>query len=70
MKSVLLVMLLVACKQPPTGGDAAATTTTGTPPAACTQLGAPCTFAPGKLGTCVEIEKTTGESSFVCQSQH
>ena len=31
-------------------------------------LGAPCMFAPGKLGTCVEAEKPAG--TFVCQSQH
>ena len=39
-------------------------------PSACEKLGAPCTFAPGKLGTCVEVERPEGASAFVCQSQH
>ena len=62
----LFMLVLAACKQAPSIADAASTD----PPATCTKLGAPCTVAPGKLGTCVEIEKTTGESMFTCQSQH
>ena len=68
MKLAFVVLLVVACKQPPAVADAG--TTNGDPPTTCTKLGAPCTFVPGKLGTCVEVEKTTGESAFVCQSQH
>ena len=67
MKFALFAVVLVACKQAPSTVDAA---TTSDPPATCTKLGSPCTVAPGKLGTCVEIEKTTGESMFTCQSQH
>jgi hypothetical protein len=69
MKRALLILVLVACKPAPSAADAAPATK-GDPPTACTQLGAPCTVAPGKLGTCVEIEKTTGEYQFTCQSQH
>ncbi len=59
-----LALALVACHAPPSAQrDAAAE-------AACTKLGAPCTFAPGKLGTCVEVEQPSGPSTFVCQSQH
>ena len=68
MKRVLIALVVVACKQVPSGTDAAATI--GDPPATCTKLGAPCTFAPGKLGACVEVEQTSGASAFVCQSQH
>ena len=69
MKRLLLAVVLVACKQAPSAsvGDAAPTSD---PPAACTKLGSPCTVTPGKLGTCVEIEQTSGPSAFVCQSQH
>ncbi len=60
----LLFVLVIACHAPPAvERDAGAS-------AECTKLGATCTFAPGKLGTCVEVEHTSGASSFVCQSQH
>jgi hypothetical protein len=68
MKRMLLVIVLVACKQPPSTGDAAATTSD--PPTTCTKLGATCTIAPGKLGSCVEVEQVSGASAFTCQSQH
>ena len=68
MKRVLVAIVLVACKQAPTVADAAATSSD--PPTTCTKLGSPCTVAPGKLGTCVEVEQTSGASAFVCQSQH
>jgi hypothetical protein len=80
MKRLLIAaaLVVVACKQPPAAVDGAAPAKTGDPPATCTQLGAPCTVAPGKLGTCVEIEKSfavsggdaAGEYQFTCQSQH
>jgi hypothetical protein len=65
-----IAALVVGCQAPAHGvkGDAAASGSD--PPTTCTQLGAPCTFAPGKLGSCVEIERPEGPSSFVCQSQH
>ena len=69
MKPAVLLLVLVACKQAPSSSTADAATT-GDPPTTCTKLGAPCTVAPGKLGTCVEVEKTSGESAFTCQSQH
>lgn len=75
MKRLLFVVMLVACKQTPSTTDAA---TTSDPPTTCTKLGAPCTVAPGKLGTCVEVEQSfsvsggdaAGASAFTCQSQH
>jgi len=66
MTRLLFVLMLVACKQAPSFGDAASSE----PPPTCTKLGAPCTFAPGKLGSCVEVERTSGASAFTCQSQH
>jgi hypothetical protein len=69
MKRLFVALVIVACKQPPSVADAAPAST-GDPPTTCTKLGSPCTVAPGKLGTCVEIEKTTGEYQFTCQSQH
>jgi hypothetical protein len=65
--AVLLTSLELACQAPSRAGKDAAP---GGPPAACTQLGAPCTVSPGKLGTCVEVERPSGPSAFVCQSQH
>ena len=67
MKRLFFVVMVVACKQTPSTTDAA---TTSDPPTTCTKLGAPCTVAPGKLGTCVEVEQTSGASAFTCQSQH
>lgn len=58
--------VIVACHAPPPlQRDASAE-----PSSACTKLGATCTFSPGKLGTCVEVEQTSGAATFVCQSQH
>lgn len=67
MKYAFTVIVLVACNRAP---SAAADASASDPPAVCTKLGAPCTFAPGKLGSCVEIERTSGASAFTCQSQH
>ena len=66
MKRALFALVLAACNRAPASVDSGA----GDPPATCTKLGAPCTFAPGKLGSCVELEQTSGVSAFVCQSQH
>ena len=61
---LMLALALLACHAPPSARrDAGAE-------AACTTLGTPCTFAPGKLGSCVEVEHPSGPSTFVCQSQH
>ena len=68
MKALVLVALLAACRAPARAHDDGGSS--GEPPTACTQLGATCTVSPGKLGTCVEVERTSGPSSFVCQSQH
>ncbi len=38
------------------------------PPASCTKLGDTCTYAPGKLGLCVE--PVDGRRGLLCQSQH
>lgn len=38
------------------------------PPATCTRVGDSCTFAPGKLGVC--IESVSGNPPLICQSQH
>lgn len=38
------------------------------PPASCSRLGDSCTYAPGKLGVCVE--PVDGKRGLVCQSQH
>jgi len=65
---VALASAALAC-QPAARADKDGAAPSG-PASACTQLGAPCTVSPGKLGTCVEIERTEGPSSFVCQSQH
>jgi hypothetical protein len=42
--------------------------TVADPPAACTKVGDPCTFSPGKLGLCVE--SASGGPTLICQSQH
>jgi len=63
VKHALLLVLLLSCHAPLQVERDAST-------AECTKLGATCTFAPGKLGTCVEVEHTSGPSTFVCQSQH
>jgi hypothetical protein len=51
----------------------------GCPPAdkktqepSCSKVGQTCTFAPGKLGTCVKRDDCTGADAacFDCQSQH
>jgi hypothetical protein len=38
------------------------------PPTSCAKLGDSCTYAPGKLGLCVEA--VDGRRGLVCQSQH
>jgi len=61
---IVLATAALGCQSPARADkDAAA-------PSACEKLGSPCTFAPGKLGTCVEVERPEGPSAFVCQSQH
>ena len=39
----------------------------GAPPTTCTKIGDSCTFAPGKLGLCVEPANCGAP---ICQSQH
>lgn len=58
---------VVACHAPTQNHTDAASSD---PPPTCTKLGAPCMFAPGKLGSCVEVERIDGPAAFVCQSQH
>ena len=38
------------------------------PPTTCAKVGDSCTFAPGKLGLC--IEPADGSGKLICQSQH
>lgn len=38
------------------------------PPATCAKVGDACTYAPGKLGLC--IEPADGSGKLICQSQH
>lgn len=64
-RAVLLlavVLLLLGC--PPRSEDKAS--------ASCTRIGDTCTYAPGKLGTCVAKDGCTAEGAacLVCQSQH
>jgi hypothetical protein len=69
MKKVWTGIVLVSfmgCREPHRSVDASA----GDPPAVCTAIGVNCTLSPGKLGTCVEVEPTTGPTTLVCQSQH
>ncbi len=54
---VLAVGLLAAC---PASKE-------GAPPATCAKVGDACTFAPGKLGLCIE---PAGGGTPICQSQH
>ena len=65
MKRLLLFVVCVACRAPAGSSDAAAPAES-----ACTKIGATCTFAPGKLGMCVEAEPATSPATLVCQSQH
>ncbi|HSQ62616.1 MAG TPA: hypothetical protein VLM85_05360 [Polyangiaceae bacterium] len=65
---IVLVSAALGCRSP-ARADKDAAAPSGAP-SACEKLGAPCTFAPGKLGTCVEVERPEGPSAFVCQSQH
>ncbi len=58
------------CRGSPGTDDAASVSGSAAPASTCTKLGAPCTVSPGKLGTCVEVERPEGPSAFVCQSQH
>jgi hypothetical protein len=62
-----VLAITVACQAPAQNHVDAAS---GEPPATCTKLGASCTFSPGKLGSCVEVERIEGPAAFVCQSQH
>lgn len=57
-----LLVLLAGC-----GGGAAGD---GAPSATCARAGDRCTFAPGKLGLCVESSVEGGTPRVVCQSQH
>ncbi|HEY1956780.1 MAG TPA: hypothetical protein VGH28_14270 [Polyangiaceae bacterium] len=64
MRIVLAFLFaLGACHAPPSPERDAG-------PSVCTAIGQSCTFAPGKLGTCVEVEPSAGPATFVCQSQH
>jgi hypothetical protein len=58
--SILLLLCVCALACPPTKSEA--------PPATCTHVGDTCTFAPGKLGMC--IEPADGNDGLICQSQH
>ena len=62
---VALALMLAGC--PPSGAGPK-------PVGDCAKEGESCTFAAGKLGTCVAkpppCTPSTGESCFVCQSQH
>jgi hypothetical protein len=53
------------CACPPSSGEPKGTS--GDPPATCTKVGDACTFAPGKLGLCVE---NAAGNAVICQSQH
>jgi hypothetical protein len=71
MKRLLLVALVTSCHAPPAtsdGGSAAPAAPAAS--SACAAIGQSCMFAPGKLGTCVEVEPTSGPATLVCQSQH
>ena len=59
---VAMVLALAGCSGA-TKGD-------GAPPATCTRAGDRCTFAPGKLGLCVEASVESPTPKLVCQSQH
>jgi len=58
--SILLVLSACVLGCPPTKSEA--------PPTTCAHVGDTCTFAPGKLGMCVE--PADGSSALICQSQH
>jgi hypothetical protein len=63
MMRVLVVLslstILVACPE---------SKKTPEPPTTCSKVGDSCTFAPGKLGLC--IEPADGSGKLICQSQH
>jgi hypothetical protein len=61
--AMALAGALWAC--PPSSGEPKGTS--GDPPATCTKVGDACTFAPGKLGLCVE---NAAGDAVICQSQH
>jgi len=71
LRSIATALALAAgltgalCACPPTSGEPKGTG--GDPPATCTKVGDACTFAPGKLGLCVENAAGT---TVICQSQH
>jgi hypothetical protein len=66
MRAVRRWRLVVALLALP--GCMSGNATVADPPAACAKLGDSCTFAPGKLGLCVE--STNDPSVLICQSQH
>jgi hypothetical protein len=57
-RSFLLALLLVACPREHKPK----------PAETCTKVGESCTYAPGKLGVC--IESVNGNPPLICQSQH
>ena len=65
--SVALATALTStlCACPPSSGEPKGTG--GDPPATCAKVGDSCTFAPGKLGLCVDNAAGT---AVICQSQH
>jgi hypothetical protein len=80
--AVLSLFLLLAC--PPSQQSSSGGSATGSPTpqkggtgngadAPCAKFGSPCTFSPGKLGTCIQREgcvATVAENCLICQSQH
>jgi hypothetical protein len=60
MKRVLLLVSLAMTACPESNSSA--------PPSTCVKVGDSCTFAPGKLGLC--IEPADGGGKLICQSQH
>lgn len=67
IRSTVFLGALVSslCGCPPSSGEPKGTS--GDPPPTCTKVGDPCTFAPGKLGLCVE---NAAGDAVLCQSQH
>ncbi len=59
-RAAIFFLVLTSCRGVATTADAGA----------CARVGDSCTFAPGKLGLCVELEREAGPPTLVCQSQH